>query len=125
MMMLSAACFSRVQAATWSVSSAVSYQLFESAAVLLLRLWHCSSGPAQAVFPLISDAWMSLQIVVSSFEETLPHHWFENAADYAVETARHKALDVAKVCAAAQNGKPPVDLIISADTVSADLLCTQ
>jgi septum formation protein len=63
---------------------------------------------------------MHLQIVVSSFEETLPHHWFENAADYAVETARHKALDVAKVCAA-QNGKAPVDLIISADTVSAML----
>jgi septum formation protein len=59
-----------------------------------------------------------MQIVVSSFEETLPHHHFENAADYAVETARHKALDVAKVCAA-QNGKAPVDLIISADTVSA------
>jgi predicted house-cleaning NTP pyrophosphatase (Maf/HAM1 superfamily) len=58
-----------------------------------------------------------MQIVVSSFEETLPHHWFEDAADYAVETARHKALDVAKVCAA-QNGKAPVDLIISADTVS-------
>lgn len=55
--------------------------------------------------------------MVSSFEETLPHHWFENAADYAVETARHKALDVAAVCAAQKN-KPPVDLIISADTVS-------
>lgn len=59
-----------------------------------------------------------LQIIVSSFEETLPHHWFENAADYAVETAKHKALDVAQVVAA-QQGTPPVDLIISADTVSA------
>lgn len=58
-----------------------------------------------------------LQIIVSSFEETLPHHWFENAADYAVETAKHKALDVAQVVAA-QQGAPPVDLIISADTVS-------
>lgn len=55
--------------------------------------------------------------MVSSFEEDLPHHWFEHAEQYAIETARHKAMDVAKVCAA-QRDKPPVDLIISADTVS-------
>lgn len=58
-----------------------------------------------------------MQIIVSTFEEDLPKHHFDNAAEYAVETARHKALDVARMCAA-QTGKPAVDLIISADTVS-------
>jgi hypothetical protein len=79
------------------------------------------------------------QIIVSSFEEDLPKHHFDNAADYAIETARHKALDVARLLAAAasaaadggavrasSNGsgsssskQQPVDLIISADTVRA------
>lgn len=54
--------------------------------------------------------------MVSSFQEDLPHHQFEHAEQYAVETARHKAMDVARLCAAQQD-KPPVDLIISADTV--------
>jgi septum formation protein len=58
-----------------------------------------------------------VQIIVSTFEEDLPKHHFDNAAEYAVETARHKAMDVARMCAA-QTDKPPVDLIISADTVS-------
>jgi septum formation protein len=57
-----------------------------------------------------------LQVLVSSFEETLPHDAFPNAADYAIETARHKALDVAKLASTLPG--PPVDLIISADTVS-------
>eukprot|EP00882_Tetradesmus_deserticola_P027460 GHRQ01030406.1.p1 GENE.GHRQ01030406.1~~GHRQ01030406.1.p1 ORF type:complete len:111 (+),score=28.75 GHRQ01030406.1:145-477(+) len=69
---------------------------------------------------LLRNLGLKFEVVVSSFEETLPHHYFENAADYAVETARQKALDVAKVCAA-QKGKPPVDLIISADTVRLEL----
>jgi hypothetical protein len=65
-----------------------------------------------------------LQIIVSTFEEDLPKHHFDNAAEYAVETARHKAMDVARLCAAqAQAGKPPVDLIISADTVSSCYCC--
>lgn len=65
----------------------------------------------------IRTSMIVLQIIVSTFEEDLPKHHFDNAAEYAVETARHKAMDVARMCAA-QTGKPPVDLIISADTVS-------
>jgi predicted house-cleaning NTP pyrophosphatase (Maf/HAM1 superfamily) len=57
-----------------------------------------------------------VQIITSKFEETLPHSAFPTAAQYAVETARQKALDVAQAIKA-QPG-PPVDLIISADTVS-------
>lgn len=54
--------------------------------------------------------------VVSTFEEDLSHSSFPAAADYAVETARHKAVDVARICAK-KGGDRPVDLIISADTV--------
>lgn len=57
------------------------------------------------------------QVVVSNFDETLPHDQFPQAADYAVETARQKALDVARICAAL-TPEAPADLIISADTVS-------
>jgi septum formation protein len=52
---------------------------------------------------------------VSTFEEDLSHSSFPAAADYAVETARHKAVDVARICASRPG--PPVSLIISADTV--------
>lgn len=41
----------------------------------------------------------TIQIIVSTFEEDLPKHHFDNAAEYAVETARHKAMDVARMCA--------------------------
>lgn len=54
--------------------------------------------------------------MVSSFEEDLPHHHFEHAEEYAVETARHKAMDVARLCAD-QEAWPIVELIIAADTV--------
>jgi predicted house-cleaning NTP pyrophosphatase (Maf/HAM1 superfamily) len=57
-----------------------------------------------------------VQIIVSTFEEDLHKQHFDNAAEYAIETARHKAMDVVRMCAA-QPDKPPVDLIISADTV--------
>lgn len=55
--------------------------------------------------------------MVSSFEETLPHDAFPGAAEYAVETARHKAMDIGALCC--RPGQPRVDLIISADTVRA------
>eukprot|EP00878_Enallax_costatus_P034478 GHUV01038231.1.p1 GENE.GHUV01038231.1~~GHUV01038231.1.p1 ORF type:complete len:145 (+),score=15.90 GHUV01038231.1:229-663(+) len=65
---------------------------------------------------LLGNLGLKFEIVVSSFQEDLPHHHFEHAEQYAVETARHKALDVARLCAA-QKDKPPVDIIISADTI--------
>lgn len=65
---------------------------------------------------LLGNLGLKFEIVVSSFSEDLPHHHFEHAEHYAVETARHKAMDVARICAA-QKDKPPVDLIISADTI--------
>ena len=52
----------------------------------------------------------AVQVVVSSFDESLPKHNF-TAAEYAEETAACKALDVAQSCAAA------ADVIIGADTV--------
>jgi len=83
-------------------------------------LWGCPQDHLSVMqHPVMSYTmtWSAAQIIVSTFEEDLPKHHFDNAAEYAVETARHKALDVARMCAA-QTDKPPVDLIISADTVS-------
>jgi hypothetical protein len=36
-------------------------------------------------------------VCVSTFEETLPHDDFTRAEHYAVETARHKAMDVVHI----------------------------
>lgn len=55
------------------------------------------------------------QIVVSNFEETLPKDSV-TAAEYALATATHKALDVATNLLPAAGG-PPADLVIGADTV--------
>lgn len=60
--------------------------------------------------------YVCTQVVVSDFDENLPKDKFRNGAAYAMETARMKALDVAKVCA--KQGGAAVDMIISADTVS-------
>ncbi|KAG2430909.1 hypothetical protein HXX76_009881 [Chlamydomonas incerta] len=54
---------------------------------------------------------ITVQVLVSSFDEKLPKERFAGGGEYALETARHKALDVAGLVA------EPVDLIISADTV--------
>lgn len=61
---------------------------------------------------------LCLQVVVSSFEETLPKERY-SAADYARHTASHKALDVARqlAAAAAAGAAPPPALVIGADTV--------
>ena len=66
------------------------------------------------------------QVVVSSFDETLPKEQY-SAADYARHTALHKAVDVAKQLTAAasggaagssgSSGAAPPDLVIGADTV--------
>jgi predicted house-cleaning NTP pyrophosphatase (Maf/HAM1 superfamily) len=76
----------------------------------------CTASRTHYVYFLMLCICFPVQIIVSTFEEDLPKHHFDNAADYAIETARHKAMDVARM-GAAQTDKPPVDLIISADTV--------
>eukprot|EP00955_Chlamydomonas_euryale_P118867 366564-Chlamydomonas_euryale.AAC.8 len=50
------------------------------------------------------------QVSVSTFDEKLPHGRFPSGAEYAMETARHKALEVAMRI-------PAADLVIGADTV--------
>jgi hypothetical protein len=57
-----------------------------------------------------------IQVRPSKFEENLDKSRF-TAAQYAVETARHKALDV---CAAADC---EADLVVAADTVRTPLTC--
>lgn len=64
---------------------------------------------------LLANLGLKFQVIVSSFDEKLPKEQFPAAADYALETARHKALDVARICAEPET--PATDLIISSDTV--------
>eukprot|EP00887_Chlorella_sp_A99_P001760 scaffold19.g1760.t1 len=72
---------------------------------------------------------LRFEVVVSSFEETLPKEQF-TPAEYAVATASHKALDIARALAAAAEAAAaagsraateqqhvPADLVITADTV--------
>ncbi|KAG2495953.1 hypothetical protein HYH03_005883 [Edaphochlamys debaryana] len=72
---------------------------------------------------LLGNIGLKFEVMVSTFEETLPKHRFSYGGEYALETARHKALDVAAMCAqpgpGEVGGAPPraVDMIISADTV--------
>lgn len=54
------------------------------------------------------------EVIVSDFEEDLPQDRFASAADYARETATHKAIDVA--AKAFQLGIE-ADLVVAADTV--------
>ncbi|EFN56094.1 hypothetical protein CHLNCDRAFT_22668 [Chlorella variabilis] len=67
---------------------------------------------------LLQQMGMKFEVVVSSFEETLPKERY-SAADYARHTASHKALDVARqlAAAAAAGAAPPPALVIGADTV--------
>ncbi|GIL78144.1 hypothetical protein Vretimale_7515 [Volvox reticuliferus] len=76
---------------------------------------------------LLSNIGMKFEVLVSRFDEKLPKDRFPSGAEYALETARHKALDVAAMVEEQRQqqdlegqGHPthiPVDLIISADTV--------
>lgn len=67
---------------------------------------------------LLGSMGLKFEVCVSTFEETLPHDRFPKADAYAVETARHKAMDVAHILELQRReGDAPVDLIISADTV--------
>lgn len=82
----------------------------------------CGPKAAPACTAFLSPAPLPLpplaQVVVSSFEETLPKEQY-SAADYARHTAAHKAMDVAgKLAAAARGGgEQPPALVIGADTV--------
>ncbi|KAG2445016.1 hypothetical protein HYH02_008884 [Chlamydomonas schloesseri] len=60
---------------------------------------------------LLGNIGLKFEVLVSSFDEKLPKDRFPGGGEYALETARHKALDVAGLVS------EPVDLIISADTV--------
>ena len=74
---------------------------------------------------LLQQIGLRFEVVVSSFEETLPHDRY-SAAGYAEATAAHKAQDIARTLAAraeaaavagdAARGHAP-DLVICADTV--------
>ena len=54
------------------------------------------------------------QVIVSDFDETLPKGRFQHAYEYAVETARQKAIDVAVKTRG--DARLP-DLVIGADTI--------
>ncbi|KAG1671612.1 hypothetical protein FOA52_006843 [Chlamydomonas sp. UWO 241] len=53
---------------------------------------------------------LKFEVSVSTFDEKLPHDAFKSAAAYAIETARHKALEVAARILDA-------DVVIGSDTV--------
>ncbi len=55
-----------------------------------------------------------VQVVVSDFDETLPKGRFQQAYQYAVETARQKAMDVA---AKGLGDSVRQDMVIGADTI--------
>lgn len=59
---------------------------------------------------LLRNIGINFEVSVSTFDEKLPHSQFPSAAAYSIETARHKALEVA-------HRIPAADLIIAADTV--------
>lgn len=63
---------------------------------------------------MLSGMGLNFEVVVSSFEETLPKAAFPKGDLYAMETAKCKALDVWRQCRA--KGQL-VDVIIGADTV--------
>jgi predicted house-cleaning NTP pyrophosphatase (Maf/HAM1 superfamily) len=56
------------------------------------------------------------QVLVPTFDETLPKASFATGADYATATAKQKALEVSHLCRNPQHARAP-DIIIAADTV--------
>jgi septum formation protein len=59
---------------------------------------------------LLKNIGLKFEVEVSTFDEKLPHSQFKSGAEYAMETARHKALEVSERV-------PCADLVIGADTV--------
>lgn len=66
-----------------------------------------SASPRRA--ELLQQIGLQFTVKPSNFDETLPKSSFESSISYTIETARQKALDIARQDSAA-------DLIISADT---------
>uniref|UniRef100_A0A7S0RUK1 Septum formation protein Maf n=1 Tax=Pyramimonas obovata TaxID=1411642 RepID=A0A7S0RUK1_9CHLO len=76
------------------------------------KLVLASASPRRA--ELLTNLGLKFDVVVSTFEETLDKASFPNAADYAKETATHKAIDVTgKVIR--ESGEP--DMVIASDTI--------
>jgi predicted house-cleaning NTP pyrophosphatase (Maf/HAM1 superfamily) len=71
-----------------------------------------SASPRRA--ELLQQIGLHFTVKPSSFDETLPKSSFESSVGYTIETARQKALDIARQDTAA-------DLIISADTSATKL----
>lgn len=63
---------------------------------------------------ILDNVHFPCEVVASTFEENLDQSHFEHPFEYAVETARKKALDVA---ARLSDDKKEPDLVIGADTV--------
>ncbi|GAQ89126.1 hypothetical protein KFL_004890090 [Klebsormidium nitens] len=64
---------------------------------------------------LLQGLGLTIQCIASTFEEQLDKSSFKTAALYAIETATHKAIEVALRCASEGGAQP--DLVIGADTV--------
>ncbi|KAK7097031.1 probable bifunctional dTTP/UTP pyrophosphatase/methyltransferase protein [Littorina saxatilis] len=63
---------------------------------------------------ILENVGLQFEVIPSTFEETLDKSTFSNPAEYVLETARHKTLQVAEQLS---QEKPPPDLVIGADTV--------
>eukprot|EP00249_Psilotum_nudum_P009599 c22033_g1_i2 orf=443-985(-) len=65
---------------------------------------------------LIQNLGLKVEVIPSTFNETLEKSDFASAGEYAAETALHKAIEVSHSILGAGNGRRP-DLVIGADTV--------
>ncbi|KAK9815313.1 hypothetical protein WJX72_001514 [[Myrmecia] bisecta] len=76
------------------------------------RILLASASPRRA--ELLHQIGLKFEVRPSTFEETLRKDAFATAALYAIETATHKALEVASASMASGQ---PADLVIGADTI--------
>mmetsp|Transcript_4062 Transcript_4062/g.7868 ORF Transcript_4062/g.7868 Transcript_4062/m.7868 type:complete len:230 (-) Transcript_4062:900-1589(-) len=77
-----------------------------------MNLVLASASPRRS--ELLKGLGLKFNVIVSTFEETLDKAAFPNPADYARETATHKAIEVTGK--AMRDGEVP-DLVIGADTI--------
>mmetsp|Transcript_9439 Transcript_9439/g.10934 ORF Transcript_9439/g.10934 Transcript_9439/m.10934 type:complete len:221 (-) Transcript_9439:105-767(-) len=78
-----------------------------------LNLVLASASPRRS--ELLQQLGLQFEVIVSDFDEKLDKSSFANAAEYARETATHKAIDVAGK--AMKGGKDLPDIVIGSDTV--------
>ncbi|KAK3099936.1 hypothetical protein FSP39_012123 [Pinctada imbricata] len=76
------------------------------------RLVLASGSPRRK--QILENIGLKFDVIPSNFEENLDKSSFKHPADYARETAKRKALEVAKRLQGSDN---PADLVIGADTV--------